>query len=280
MDEISYQPGGIEAMITRIEEAIDIRMKNLDFYRKRYAHAYFTNGPAAKHYWDMINRAEFSEQEDETDEGDDAGSSAEDEAGTRVGPIRRERRRTRTREGPMPITNRHGRLNKVSRSDNFCFICNTSAGTVVDPANNPIHGHILTLVNSQLSQNVTFERIVPELFIMFNKVWRYVLHDKKIGERMGSKSKVYSTHHGGIVPTPHWTVTSIVKHFVEHVRMPRVTECVMETELRDISAAVVSRIVPDDAGAPINVANVGVYEKLFKLRLFMLSNRAKNTRST
>jgi hypothetical protein len=303
---IEYETMGLDGIKRRCKKIIQEKLQNLHTYRENYASAYFKDGPQAEQYWTMINGFEFSEQEDDTEDSDAEAETAlakrnRRKRKTRVVdsddedmlPIERfkprqsdtdtseeEPTRQQTRDdSPSPKRRRvhkSGRLNYVSPTDDFCLLCDTNAVNLVDNQNQPIHARIQQLIDRKLAAGMTFQRVVPEIYIFYNFVLRPLLRDMAVPRIQGCKAKIVSCHHTGVIPAPRWTVSSIINHYVHHCRVPNIADCVLQTELQELSSALVSRIIPADSTIPVNTANLQAYERLVKLQMSLNSVFRRN----
>lgn len=234
---VEYMELGVSAYIRAVEHAAERHEGTRAIYRRQYAERYMAP-EMAQQFLDECLMMSDDEDEDAEDEEDDV----EDGGGSKM---RRQERRYRHVFHPYDDGVR------VQTSDDFCMLCDTDPQEVLDENGNSVHDRVRDLVASMRRENYAFERIFPHVYMLYNHVFRPRL-----------PAVCSTTHGGGPVRLPRWTVASIVRHFYEHIPHDDLRTEFDIYQARAVRDAIVDRMIPREKMHGVDTQRVQAWLKV------------------
>lgn len=143
----------------------------------------------------------------------------------------------------------------------FCVFCHTREKDVVATRSGlNVHAHLWRMYHAmrrppqtETASRFAFSLVFQHLYMLYNHVLR-----PDIG-------RIYSMLHQTDVAAPKWTMVAIIDHFRSHVRDAEFLAELRCIEVQDVREEVARRMIPVDAGLPINVHAVATFTKLVEL---------------
>jgi hypothetical protein len=235
---IEYTELGVPAYIRAVQRATERHEGTRRVYRRQYAERYMSPDMARQFL-------EECPMQSDDEEDDDADEEDEEDAESDGGKMRRQERQYHRVFHPYADGVR------VQTSDDFCMLCDTDPQEVLDENGNSVHDRVRDLVASMRRDNHAFERIFPHVYMMYNHLFRPRL-----------PAACSTTHGGGPVRLPRWTVASIVRHFYEHVPHDDLRTEFDMYQARAVRDAIADRMIPREKVHGVDAQRVQAWLKV------------------